>query len=101
MARVAPFLSRLVVILLGVVACGATAADEPPAAPLAVPQPDEGAAPASRRRIDEVGPEIFYLEDDGGRAGAADAGRKGAKVARTNLRRGQARADRERGGGVH
>lgn len=67
MARVAPFLSRLVVILLGVVACGATAADEPPAAPLAVPQPDEGAAPASRRRIDEVGPEIFYLEDDGGR----------------------------------
>lgn len=67
MARVAPFFSRLVVLLLGVVAWNATAADEPAAAPLAVSQPDDGAAPASRRRIDEVGPEIFYLEDDGGR----------------------------------
>ncbi len=62
---------RLVVLLLGVVASALAAAQEPAAAPVAaaaaVPAADDGATASAPRRIDEVGPEIFYLQDDGGR----------------------------------
>lgn len=67
MARVADLFFRIVVCMLGVVACGVTTADESAAAPAAASQPDDGAPPTSLRRLAEVRPEIFYLEDDGGR----------------------------------
>jgi len=52
MARDATLLFRIIVLVMGIVAPG-----------VAVAQPPEAAA----LRIDEVGPEIFYLEGEGGR----------------------------------